>query len=44
MQRHTIADATLREVAQQYGTPCWVYDADRIRGRIAQLKRFGVVR
>ncbi|MBA2676321.1 diaminopimelate decarboxylase [Ramlibacter sp.] len=42
--RHTIPDDTLREVAQQHGTPCWVYDAAAIRGRIERLKKFGVVR
>ena len=27
----------LATLAQQYGTPLWVYDADVIRDRIAQL-------
>ncbi len=31
-------------LAQQYGTPLWVYDADVIRDRIAQLRRFDAIR
>lgn len=31
-------------LAQQYGTPVWVYDAPTIRNRIAALKAFDVVR
>ncbi|KNE75161.1 diaminopimelate decarboxylase (plasmid) [Candidatus Burkholderia crenata] len=34
----------LASLAQQYGTPLWVYDADVIRGRIAQLRRFDAIR
>lgn len=34
----------LVSIAQQYGTPCWIYDAAVIRERIAQLKQFDVIR
>jgi diaminopimelate decarboxylase len=34
----------LVELAHQYGTPLWVYDADVIRQRIAELRSFDVVR
>ncbi|MBR8656645.1 diaminopimelate decarboxylase [Achromobacter sp. Marseille-Q0513] len=34
----------LTELATQHGTPLWVYDAAVIRERIAQLRRFDVIR
>ena len=34
----------LTELAAQYSTPLWVYDAAVIRERIAQLRRFDVIR
>lgn len=34
----------LTELAAQHGTPLWVYDAAIIRERIAQLRRFDVIR
>ncbi|UGA39293.1 diaminopimelate decarboxylase [Chromobacterium haemolyticum] len=34
----------LTELARQYGSPLWVYHADTIRQRIAELKRFDVIR
>ncbi len=34
----------LRQLAQDHGTPLWVYDAATIRARIAELKRFDTVR
>ena len=34
----------LVELARQHGTPLWVYDADVIRQRIAELRRFDVIR
>lgn len=34
----------LVELAQQHGTPLWVYDADAIRQRIAELRSFDVIR
>lgn len=30
--------------AERYGTPLWVYDADRIRAQIARLRRFDAIR
>jgi diaminopimelate decarboxylase len=36
--------AQLWSLADQYGTPLWVYDAATIRERIAQLKAFDTVR
>jgi diaminopimelate decarboxylase len=32
------------ELAHQHGTPLWVYDADAIRRRIAELRGFDVIR
>lgn len=34
----------LVELAHQHGTPLWVYDADVIRQRIAELRSFDVIR
>jgi diaminopimelate decarboxylase len=34
----------LVELAQLHGTPLWVYDADAIRQRIAELRSFDVIR
>ncbi|MEC5162292.1 MULTISPECIES: diaminopimelate decarboxylase [unclassified Janthinobacterium] len=41
---NSISEQTLAELAQQHGTPLWVYDAALIRARIAQLASFDVVR
>jgi len=38
------APTLLRQLAQDHGTPLWVYDAATIRTRIAELKRFDTVR
>lgn len=35
---------TLTTLAAEYGTPLWVYDAETIRRRIAQLSAFDVIR
>ncbi len=35
---------TLRQLAHTHGTPLWVYDADTIVARIAQLKCFDTIR
>jgi diaminopimelate decarboxylase len=40
----TFNDAQLAQLAQQFGTPLWVYDAATIRERIGQLRTFDVVR
>jgi diaminopimelate decarboxylase len=34
----------LARIAEQYGTPAWVYDADRIRAQIDRLRGFDVIR
>jgi len=34
----------LTSIVEEYGTPVWVYDADMIRRRIADLRRFDVIR
>ncbi|MET3131722.1 diaminopimelate decarboxylase [Oxalobacteraceae bacterium GrIS 1.11] len=39
-----ISDQSLAQLAQQHGTPLWVYDAAVIRERIAQLASFDVIR
>ncbi len=39
-----LSQEILREAARRFGTPCWVYDADEIRRRVATLKSFGVIR
>ncbi|MBL8309511.1 MAG: diaminopimelate decarboxylase [Burkholderiales bacterium] len=38
------APTTLRALAQQHGTPLWVYDAATIRARIAALRAFDRIR
>jgi len=40
----TFTPELLRALAQQHGTPLWVYDATTIRQRIADLKVFDAVR
>lgn len=42
--RHAIAGQPVAELAKQYGTPLYVYDAAVIEQRIADLKAFDVVR
>lgn len=36
--------AHIANIAEQFGTPCWAYDANYIRQQIAQLKQFDVIR
>ena len=36
--------ATIAPLAQQFGTPLWIYDADTITRQIAALRLFDVVR
>lgn len=38
------SDALVRDLAQQFSTPLWVYDAGTIRARIAQLRAFDTIR
>ncbi|NBA96089.1 diaminopimelate decarboxylase [Pseudomonas sp. R5(2019)] len=41
---HQFTVARLQQVAKQHPTPFWVYDAECIRARIAQLRSFDTVR
>lgn len=36
--------STVAEIAKDFGTPVWVYDADRIRAQVERLRRFDVIR
>lgn len=38
------APTLLRQLAQDHGTPLWVYDAATIRARIAELRAFDTIR
>jgi len=40
----TIAGVPVRDLARDFGTPTYVYDADRIAERVGRLHRFDVVR
>src|SRR5690606_5512033 len=42
--RTEIAGLSVSELASRFGTPCFVYDADLISQRIADLRKFDVVR
>src|SRR6476646_858175 len=42
--RSEIAGASIRELAQRFGTPLYVYDAAKIIERINDLKQFDVIR
>ncbi|MDK4717627.1 diaminopimelate decarboxylase [Rhizobium sp. CNPSo 4039] len=37
-------DDAFQEIAALYGTPCWVYDVNEIKRRIASLRPFDVIR
>ena len=41
---HPFPSALLQQLARQHGSPLWVYDAATIRARIAELRRFPVIR
>ena len=42
--RHEIAGIPVRDLAHQFGTPCFVYDAAAIVRRIEDLRAFDVIR
>jgi diaminopimelate decarboxylase len=42
--RHKIAGVSAADIAAQYGTPTYVYDAASIRQRIGDLRAFDVIR
>ena len=47
-ERQTMPNAInaqqIQQIAQDYQTPCWAYDAAMIRAQIAQLRQFDVIR
>ncbi len=43
-ERHSIADHLISDIAQQFGTPCYVYDWSSIEQRIADLGAFDAIR
>ena len=42
--RNEIAGIPVAELAQRFGTPTYIYDADRIRDQISRLSDFDVIR
>src|SRR5439155_8804508 len=42
--RTTVAGASVRDLAQRFGTPTYVYDAAKIVERVNDLKQFDVIR
>jgi len=44
LHRQEIADVPVTQLAREFGTPLYVYDAAKIAERIGDLKRFDVVR
>lgn len=42
--QHPFSPHLLRTLAQEHGTPLWVYDANTIRARITELRQFDTVR
>ncbi|MCA9192024.1 MAG: diaminopimelate decarboxylase [Planctomycetales bacterium] len=42
--RTTIADLPIADLVTQFGTPCYVYDLESIKQRVADLASFDVVR
>ena len=41
---NTITAAQIAQIAEQFQTPCWAYDARVIRQQIARLRQFDVIR
>lgn len=41
---NAISPVQIAQIARQYQTPCWVYDANLIRQQIARLRQFDVIR
>jgi len=39
-----ITTTQIAQIAEQYQTPCWAYDAQMIRSQIARLRQFDVIR
>ncbi|MDJ0785235.1 MAG: diaminopimelate decarboxylase [Myxococcota bacterium] len=42
--RHEIAGVSVADLAREFGTPTYVYDAERIAGQVAALSEFDVIR
>ncbi|MBC7856993.1 MAG: diaminopimelate decarboxylase, partial [Pirellulaceae bacterium] len=42
--RHEIAGVRVRDLAGDYGTPTYVYDAAKILERVEDLRQFDVIR
>ncbi len=42
--RNEIAGFTISEIAQRFGTPCYIYDWESIAQRIADLQAFDAIR
>lgn len=40
----TISNTQIAQIANEFHTPCWAYDASIIRQQIARLKQFDVIR
>lgn len=40
----TISNSQIAQIATEFHTPCWAYDASIIRQQIARLKQFDVIR
>jgi diaminopimelate decarboxylase len=41
---NAISAAQIAQIAREFSTPCWVYDAQVIRSQIARLRQFDVIR
>ncbi|MCA9169377.1 MAG: diaminopimelate decarboxylase, partial [Planctomycetales bacterium] len=44
LERREIAGVSVAEIAQQFGTPVYVYDEQMIQQRIDDLRAFDVIR
>ena len=44
LQRREITGVGVRDLAEKFGTPCYVYETDTIRQRVADLSAFDVIR
>ncbi|MFI5532561.1 diaminopimelate decarboxylase [Kitasatospora sp. NPDC051853] len=43
-ERTVVAADRIAAVAEEHGTPVWIYDAETVRGQIAKLRSFDTVR
>nr|WP_315486845.1 diaminopimelate decarboxylase [uncultured Undibacterium sp.] len=42
--KNAITAAHISQIAHDFQTPCWIYDAEMIRSQIARLRQFDVIR